>query len=89
MLGYNEKDVDKFVHYKNFTDLVHPNDYEQLMQAMRDHIEGAKKSYVARYKIKNKDGKYVTFQDKDKIVGKKDDGALAVVGIVAPVTKNN
>jgi PAS domain S-box-containing protein len=89
MLGYEEKDVDKFFHYKHFTDLVHPDDYEQLMQAMRDHMEGNKKSYVARYRIRHKEGHYVPFQDKGKIVGRKDDGAIAIVGIVSLVTKND
>jgi PAS domain S-box-containing protein len=86
MLGYDEKDVDKFVHYKNFTDLVHPDDYEPLMQAMRDHMEGSKDSYLARYRIRNTAGEYVTFQDKGKIVGRKDDGSMAIVGIVSLVT---
>jgi PAS domain S-box-containing protein len=89
MLGYDAKDVDKFIHYKSFTDLVHPDDYEPLMQAMRDHIDGTKKSYVARYRIRNTAGEYVVFQDKGKVVGRKDDGSLAVVGIVALVTEND
>lgn len=88
MLGYNAADIDKFFHYKHFTDLVHPDDYEQLMKAMKDHIEGTKDRYVARYRIRNTDGKYVTFQDKGKIVGKKDDGSMAVVGIVNLVTNS-
>ncbi|MEO8105595.1 MAG: PAS domain-containing protein [Candidatus Saccharibacteria bacterium] len=88
MLGYEAKDIDKFFHYKSFTDLVHPDDYAQLMKAMQDHLEGTKDSYIARYRIRNKDGNYVTFQDKGKIVGKKDDGSLAVVGIVTLVTEN-
>lgn len=68
MLGRKSED---FVHYKHFTDLVHPDDYERIMQDMRNHIEGEAELYETTYRIKHINGEYVRFFDKGKIVGRK------------------
>lgn len=72
---------DEFYHYKHFTDLVHPEDYERIMQDMRDHISGKTPMYETNYRIKNKSGKYVRFFDRGKIVARKGD-ELALAGFV-------
>jgi PAS domain S-box-containing protein len=82
LLGREPSD---FVHYKNFTDLVHPDDYEPMMQDMRDHLEGRKDIYETTYRIQVADGSWRTFLDKGKIVAKtKKDISLA--GMVVDVT---
>lgn len=78
MLGYKP---DKFVHYTHFTDLLHPDDYEQAMQAMRDHMTGKAKIYETKYRIKHADGTYRTFYDKGKIVQKRGD-EIRIAGMV-------
>lgn len=85
MLGYSKKD---FIHYSSFTDLVHPEDYETAMQAMRDHIEGKAESYSVTYRIKTADGSYRTFRDMGKIVQRKQKD-FRVAGIVIDVTDND
>lgn len=67
MLGYKPEN---FVHYTSFTDLIHPEDYEQTMDAMRAHLSGEKDVYETKYRIKHSDGSYRTFYDKGKIVQK-------------------
>jgi PAS domain S-box-containing protein len=84
MLGYD--DPDKFIHYKHFTDLVHPDDYEPMMQNMRDHMEGKTDTYETRYRIKCKDGKYKTFYDRGKIVVRKPNSDMTVTGMVLDVS---
>ena len=37
VLGYDAKD---FVHFMHFTDLIHPEDKDEAMQAMKDHYTG-------------------------------------------------
>src|SRR6476660_4777829 len=66
MLGRDPAD---FVHYKNFTDLVHPDDYERIMQDMRNHIQGTAELYETKYRIKHANGEYIQFFDRGKIVG--------------------
>lgn len=63
-LGYDPKD---FTHYKHFIDLVHPDDYEQAMQKMRDYIQGKTKRYQCKYRIKDADGNYHVYVDQGVI----------------------
>ncbi len=60
MLGYSPE---IFEHYTDFTDLLHPEDHDKAMQAMRDHLEGRKESYEVEYRIEKKDGDYKWFRD--------------------------
>ncbi|MGB4800692.1 MAG: PAS domain-containing protein [Candidatus Saccharimonadales bacterium] len=50
MLGYT--DPSAFGHYKSYTDLLHPDDYDPTMQAMRNHLAGKAEWYEMRYRIK-------------------------------------
>lgn len=86
MLGYTEKQASNFVHYTHFTDLVHPDDYQGMMQAMTDHISGKKKQYETTYRIKGKNGKYRRFFDRGKIVAKTKDGNIAIGGVVIDIS---
>jgi two-component system CheB/CheR fusion protein len=85
LIGYTTKqERDAFVHYIHFTDLIHPDDYEDTMQAMRDHYQGQNDFYETQYRIQHKDGHYVTFHDKGKIVERSDNGFI-VAGVVRKV----
>lgn len=85
MLGYDEKDSRSFVHYTKFTELLHIDDYEAAMTAMENHLSGKAPIYETTYRIKTKNGGYITLYDRGKIVGRKDD-KLAIAGIVIDVT---
>lgn len=76
---------DDFVHYKHFMDLVHPDDYESTMQAMREHLQGSKPIYETTYRIKAKDGSYRKFYDRGKVVGR-NNGEISLAGFVFDVT---
>ena len=86
MLGYSEKDVEKFVHYTSFMDLVHPDDHEKAMNAMRDHLTGKIDNYRTSYRIKGKDGKYRQFLDRGKIVVRNKQGEVTVAGVVMDIS---
>lgn len=89
MLGYTDKDMDKFVHYSSFTDLLHPDDYPGAMKSMMDHITGEKPLYETEYRIKAKDGSYKKFFDRGKIVAKNDSGEMAIAGMVIDITTHD
>lgn len=78
MLGY---EPDGFHHYSKFTELVHPDDIDRVMQNMRDHLDGKVEMYETSYRIKTKSGDYARFYDKGKIIGRKD-GEVMVAGFV-------
>lgn len=81
MLGYPES---KFKHYQDFVNLVHPDDRDNAMQAMRDHLAGKVALYETTYRIMNTDGSYIRFYDCGQITGKEGDD-LVVTGFVLKV----
>lgn len=82
MLGRKAKD---FTHYTDFTNLVHKDDHQPAMDAMRQHISGAADLYEATYRIKCRDGSYKKFYDRGKIVGREGD-TIRMSGFVIDVT---
>ena len=84
MLGRKAGD---FTHYTDFTHLVHPDDYEPMMKAMDDHINGKLPYYETKYRIKHKKGQYITFYDRGKIVFK-DKKMVKIAGIVINMSED-
>ncbi len=82
MLGYDSKD---FVHFSNFTDLIHPDDIDKTMKAMSDHYNGKAEFYETSYRIKASNGNYKTVYDKGSIVERHGDNFI-VAGVVVDIT---
>lgn len=82
LLDFEERDMDRFIHYTSFTDRLHPDDYDKTMKAMMDHIQGKVPVYQTKYRIKNKHNEYRTFFDRGRIVAKDKEGNMAIAGIV-------
>ncbi len=78
MLGY---EPEAFVHYTSFTNLIHPDDYQQAMDAMTAHMSGKADVYETKYRIQHADGSYRNFYDKGKIVQRKGE-EIRVAGMV-------
>jgi PAS domain S-box-containing protein len=86
MLGYSMDDF-KDVDYTAFMDIVHPEDYDRVMKAMKDHLEGKKKLYETNYRIKAKNGTYKWFNDRGSIVNRDKKGnPISVKGVVYDIT---
>ena len=84
MLGYLPEN---FKHYRDFTRLVHPHDYERIMDAMRGHFQGKYDHYETEYRIKTKSGEYLWFYDFGSVVKKDVHGApLICSGFVYDIT---
>lgn len=67
MLGY---DPDAFTGggYQSFTNLLHPDDYERTMEAMRRLLEGRSPIYQVDYRIRAADGNYRWYMDRGTFV---------------------
>src|SRR6056297_1821541 len=50
-LGYTMEEMNPAV-YQFFTDMIHPDDYEDTMEAMRKHLRGDAPAYEAEYRIR-------------------------------------
>jgi PAS domain S-box-containing protein len=84
LLGY---DPARFAHYTDFTALLHPDDLEPAMRAMRDHLQGIAPEYRIDYRIRHRRGEYLWFQDVGRISQRDDAGRPAVVtGIVLDIS---
>lgn len=85
MLGFPP---DKFSHYQDFTNFVHPEDRENAMNAMRDHLSGKAEKYEIEYRILTKAGDYKWFYDIGAVVKRDSAGApLSVTGIVIDISE--
>ncbi|HUX50403.1 MAG TPA: PAS domain S-box protein [Spirochaetia bacterium] len=84
MLGYP---AERFHHYTDFTGLVHPDDFEPMMQAMRNHLNGDSDRYDVEYRILTSTGGYKWFRDIGTIVQREtENSALKVAGIVIDIS---
>ena len=85
MLGYSPE---MFKHYKDFTALIHPEDYEKTMDAMQGHIYGKLDKYETEYRILSQSGEYKWFYDIGSVVKKgSDNKPLNIIGLVIDITK--
>ena len=85
MLGYSP---DLFNTYHDFMHLVHKDDREVTLQAMRDCIEGRREIYEAEYRIQTNEGDFKWFHDVGSITERNNEkGNIHVVGIIEDVTR--
>jgi PAS domain S-box-containing protein len=83
MLGYSPE---RFDTYEDFTELVHPDDYDRAMAAMRGHLEGDAEKYDVEYRIETADGSYRWFHDVGGVTQWDDGRPRKVTGIVIDVS---
>lgn len=84
MLGYPPE---KFKHYTDFTSLLHPEDLEKAMDAMRNHLNGLSDKYEVEYRILTKSGEYKWFFDIGSVVNRDLNGKpLNFTGLVIDIT---
>lgn len=85
MLGYSHE---RFKHYTDFTDLLHPDDYDPAMNAMQNHLDGKVNTYEIDYRIRTIDGDYKWLHDIGGITQYDSDGKpLKVTGMVLDITQ--
>lgn len=85
MLGYPPE---KFKHYKDFMALVHPDDYDVAMNAMRKHINGVADKYEVEYRILTNSGEYIWYYDIGSILRKgNNDIPVLITGLVININE--
>ena len=87
-LGYQKDEIPNQVGFEFFTQKLHPDDYDLVMENMRRHLGGLSPAYEITYRIRRKDGEWIWFYDRGKITKQDEDGKPElVVGIVFDVTE--
>lgn len=85
VLGYTP---DKFKHYTDFTNLLHPEDYEKTMNAMINHLNGLAERYEVEYRILTKDGNYKWLYDIGAVSKRNNEsGEMLITGFVLDITE--
>lgn len=88
-LGFTEEELPESIDFQFFTDRLHPDDYEEVMQIMRDHMAGEIPVWEVKYRIKAKDGTFKTYYDRGKVTQRAADGTpLFMRGIVFDISEN-
>ncbi|PRR82540.1 sensor domain-containing protein [Clostridium vincentii] len=86
-LGYTMDELPKKVHYGFFTEKLHPDDYQNTMNAMLNHMQGKEEVYEVEYRIQAKDKSWKWFYDRGKITQRDINGKpLFAAGIVFDIT---
>jgi PAS domain S-box-containing protein len=84
MLGYAQDD---FKFYTDFTKLLHPDDYEKTINAMRKHYSGEVSKYEVEYRLKTNEGVYKWFYDIGTIAKKDTEGKpITIAGLVIDIS---
>jgi diguanylate cyclase (GGDEF)-like protein/PAS domain S-box-containing protein len=87
-LGYDKNEIPEHVTYQFFTDKLHPEDLQNAMDAMRNHLYGKSEVYEVEYRIMAKDGSFKWYYDRGRITQYDDDGKpIFLAGIVFDVTE--
>jgi PAS domain S-box-containing protein len=82
MLGYAPGEF-KERGYQSFTELIHPEDLEKSMDAMKSVLYGDLQLYQVDYRIRSKDGSYRWFMDRGMVIARTREGRpSAIRGIV-------
>lgn len=88
-LGFSNEEIPKDIGFEFFTEKLHKDDYERVMQNMRDHLSGKIEAYEVEYRIRCKDGSYKWYYDRGKITRYDDNNKpLMLSGIVFDISKN-
>ncbi|MDF2606773.1 MAG: pleD [Bacillales bacterium] len=87
-LNYSTEEVPDVMGHEFFTEKLHLDDYDRVMDNMRQHLLGNTEAYEVEYRIKTKDDKWKWFYDRGKVIKFDEYGKpLVVAGIVFDVTE--
>lgn len=88
-LGYQASEIPKEIGFQFFTERLHPEDYDRVMDNMRRHLYNETDAYDVEYRIRSKNGEYIWYYDRGKVTKRDTEGKpLIVSGIVFDITQN-
>lgn len=86
MLGYEDHEVGDS--YDEWSSRLHPDDAEETLARVREHIEGRTHSYESEHRLRCKDGSYRWILDRGMVIKRGPKGeALRVIGTHADITE--
>lgn len=87
-LNYLKEEIPEELGHDFFTSKLHPEDYEMVMENMRQHLKGNTKSYEVEYRIQTKEANWLWYYDIGKVTKRDEEGnPILLAGIVFDVTE--
>ncbi len=88
-LGYSREEIPNNVGFEYFTEKLHPEDYERVMDNMRKNLIAETDTYEVEYRIQTKAGDYTWYYDRGAVTEREEDGTpIVVAGIVFDISRN-
>lgn len=88
VLGYTKEEIPENIGFEFFTSKLHPEDFDLVMDNMRDHLYGRSNAYESAYRIQSKDGSWLWFYDRGVITKRDENGKPELItGIVFDITE--
>ncbi len=85
-LGYTEKEIHFDIN--EWSSRLHPDDKEKTMYKLDQYLSGATSSYEAEFRLRHKDGHYLSFLDRGKITVSDEQGQpLRMTGIAFNISE--
>jgi PAS domain-containing protein len=89
-LGYSKDEIPSEVGFEFFTEKIHRDDYERVMDNMRRHLYGETPAYETTYRIKTRNAHWLWFYDRGKVTKRDKNGKPVMVsGIVSTFPTEN
>lgn len=87
-LNYTKDEIPQNMGFEFFTSKLHPEDYEIVMDNMRQHLYGITDAYEVEYRIQAKDGSWKWYYDIGKVTKRDEENKpIIVAGIVFNITE--
>lgn len=87
-LNYRRDEVPEDIGHEFFISRLHPDDYEMVMEDMREHLSGKTQAYEVEYRIRTKEGNWKWYYDIGKVTKKDEEGKpVLLAGIVFDITE--
>jgi len=85
-LGYRLDEVEPNVDF--FEKHVHPGDLLDVLDRLKDHLEGRSPVYESEHQVRTKSGNYIWVLDRGKVAERDPQGrAVRVTGVISDITK--
>ncbi|MBD3190412.1 MAG: PAS domain S-box protein [Candidatus Heimdallarchaeota archaeon] len=86
-LGYNPQEFTE-VHYLSYKKIVHPQDFEALIQEIQEHLEGKKERIEIDFRIRTIEGSWKWFHNTGMITEYDDENnPLKIGGMIIDITE--
>jgi diguanylate cyclase (GGDEF)-like protein/PAS domain S-box-containing protein len=86
MLGYADDEISN--NLDEWKRLVHPDDWQDTMAKVQQHLEGKTPTYVSEHRLLCKDGKYKWILDRGLVVSRDEKGnSLRAIGTHTDITE--